>query len=195
MCSSDLNGIAYVTPIDLDGDNIYDYAYAGDIKGNVWRFNLLSSNSNDWTRQPQKLFTAPAIQPISTKIIVTRMNGTSGDVILNFGTGMRKEGYLGGKTTYATGQQSIYGIRDKTALAFSMAPGTTTPQVDRSRMQRQVVHDGGKQDQLSNMKVDWNTKLGWYLDLTRPTINGKVEYEQVIYNPAKIGRASCRERV
>ena len=74
-------------------------------------------------------------------------------------------------------------IRDKTALAFSMAPGTTTPQVDRSRMQRQVVHDGGKQDQLSNMKVDWNTKLGWYLDLTRPTINGKVEYEQVIYNP------------
>ncbi len=26
------NGIAYVTPIDLDGDNIYDYAYAGDIK-------------------------------------------------------------------------------------------------------------------------------------------------------------------
>lgn len=179
------NGIAYVTPIDLDGDNIYDYAYAGDILGNVWRFNLLSSNSNDWTSQPQKLFTAPAIQPISTKIIVTRMeqNGTSGDVILNFGTGMRKEGYLGGKTTYATGQQSIYGIRDKTALAFSMVPGTTTPQVDRSRMQRQVVHDGGKQDQLSNMKVDWNTKSGWYLDLTRPTINGKVEYEQVIYNP------------
>jgi len=179
------NGIAYVTPIDLDGDNIYDYAYAGDIKGNVWRFNLLSSNSNDWTRQPQKLFTAPAIQPISTKIIVTRMgqNGTSGDVILNFGTGMRKEGYLGGKTTYATGQQSIYGIRDKTALAFSMTPGTTTAQVDRSRMQRQAVHDSGKQDQLSNMKVDWNTKSGWYLDLTRPTINGKVEYEQVIYNP------------
>lgn len=177
------NGIAYVTPIDLDGDNIYDYAYAGDIKGNVWRFNLLSSNSNDWTSQPQKLFTAPAIQPISTKIIVTRMNGTSGDVILNFGTGMRKEGYLGGKTTYATGQQSIYGIRDKTALAFSMTPGTTTAQVDRSRMQRQTVHDSGKQDQLSNMKVDWNTKSGWYLDLTRPTINGKVEYEQVIYNP------------
>ena len=179
------NGIAYVTPIDLDGDNIYDYAYAGDILGNVWRFNLLSSNSNDWTSQPQKLFTAPAIQPISTKIIVTRMdrNGTSGDVILNFGTGLRKEGYLGGKTTYATGQQSIYGIRDKTALSFSMTQGTTTAQVNRDQMQGQAVHDSGKQDKLSNEKIDWNTKSGWYLDLTRVTINGKVEYEQVLYNP------------
>lgn len=179
------NGIAYVTPIDLDGDNIYDYAYAGDIKGNVWRFNLLSSNKSDWTRQPQKLFTAPATQPISTKVIVTRMaqNGTSGDVILNFGTGLRQEGYLGGKTTYATGQQSIYGIRDKTALNFSTNPGNTIPQVSRNQMQGQVVHENGKRDQLSNMNVDWSTKSGWYLDLTRVTINGKVEYEQVIYNP------------
>ncbi|WP_082887967.1 PilC/PilY family type IV pilus protein [Eikenella sp. NML03-A-027] len=179
------NGIAYVTPVDLDGDNIYDYAYAGDIKGNVWRFNLLSQNSNDWTVQPQKLFTAPPVQPISTKIIVTRMgrNGASGDVILNFGTGMRKEGYLGTKTTYATGQQSIYGIRDKTALAFNPAAGTTVAQVNHSQMQAQVIHEGGKKDQLSNMNVDWNTKSGWYLNLTRVTINGKVEYEQVIYNP------------
>jgi putative type-4 fimbrial biogenesis protein; pily1 domain, con A-like domain len=179
------NGIAYVTPVDLDADNIYDYAYAGDIKGNVWRFNLLSKDSNAWVSQPQKIFAASSGQPISTKIVVTRMNpkDASGDVILNFGTGMRKEGYLGNKTTYAKGQQSIYGVRDKTALSFSMVSGTNTAQVNRSQMQEQKVHAGGIKDQLSNIKIDWDTKSGWYLDLTQVTINGKTEYEQVIYNP------------
>lgn len=179
------NGIAYVTPVDLDADNIYDYAYAGDIKGNVWRFNLLSKDSNAWVSQPQKIFTTSSNQPISTKIVVTRMNpkDASGDVILNFGTGMRKEGYLGNKTTYAAGQQSIYGIRDKTALSFSMASGTNTAQVNRGQMQEQTVHASGNKDQLSNMKIDWDKKSGWYLDLTQVTINGKTEYEQVIYNP------------
>ena len=38
------NGIAFTTPTDLDGDHIMDYVYAGDLKGNVWRFDLTSSD-------------------------------------------------------------------------------------------------------------------------------------------------------
>ncbi len=38
------NGIAYATPADMDGDHITDYVYAGDLLGNVWRFDLTSNN-------------------------------------------------------------------------------------------------------------------------------------------------------
>lgn len=43
------NGIAYVTPVDLDGDGIMDYLYAGDQQGNVWRFDVTSTNSANWS--------------------------------------------------------------------------------------------------------------------------------------------------
>jgi type IV pilus assembly protein PilY1 len=43
------NGIAYVTPVDLDGDGIIDYLYAGDQQGNVWRFDVTSSTSANWS--------------------------------------------------------------------------------------------------------------------------------------------------
>lgn len=43
------NGIAYVTPVDLDGDGIMDYLYAGDQQGNVWRFDVTSSSSTSWS--------------------------------------------------------------------------------------------------------------------------------------------------
>ena len=37
------------TPADLDGDHLVDYVYAGDIQGNVWRFDLTSQNPSNWT--------------------------------------------------------------------------------------------------------------------------------------------------
>ena len=43
------NGIEDATPADLDGDHIIDYVYAGDILGNVWRFDLTSQNPSNWT--------------------------------------------------------------------------------------------------------------------------------------------------
>jgi type IV pilus assembly protein PilY1 len=43
------NGIAYVTPVDLDGDGIIDYLYAGDQQGNVWRFDVTSNSSTAWS--------------------------------------------------------------------------------------------------------------------------------------------------
>ena len=46
--SSSANGIAYVAAADLDGDGITDYLYAGDLQGNVWRFDVTSQYSTNW---------------------------------------------------------------------------------------------------------------------------------------------------
>ena len=45
---STCNGIYYAASADLDGDNITDYVYAGDLLGNVWRFDLTSTNPANW---------------------------------------------------------------------------------------------------------------------------------------------------
>ena len=65
------NGIGEVTPVDLDKDNITDYVYAGDIQGNIWRFDLTSNSVSDWEAQaPSNIFTTAVSQPVTTKINV-----------------------------------------------------------------------------------------------------------------------------
>ncbi|MGH8305331.1 MAG: pilus assembly protein, partial [Steroidobacteraceae bacterium] len=64
-----INGIASPAPADLDADHITDYVYAGDLLGNVWRFDLTNSDPTQWTASPTPLFTDPAGHPITTKIM------------------------------------------------------------------------------------------------------------------------------
>src|SRR5699024_9598532 len=74
------NGITYVEDVDLDGDHIADYLYAGDTRGNVWRFDVTSKNASNWHvsrfggTSAKPLFTAKdgddKRQPITTAITV-----------------------------------------------------------------------------------------------------------------------------
>ncbi len=64
------NGIGYVTPADLDGDHITDYVYAGDLHGNVWRFDLTSNNPSNWAAGAAPLFTTQSGQPITSQLLV-----------------------------------------------------------------------------------------------------------------------------
>ena len=50
--SGNPNGIAFPSPADLDGDHITDYVYAGDLQGNVWRFDLTSASEGSWGLTP-----------------------------------------------------------------------------------------------------------------------------------------------
>ena len=180
------NGIAYVTPTDIDGDMIYDYAYAGDLAGNVWRFDLTDLNSG----RVQKIFTTQSNQPISTQILVAKSK-TNSDVLLSFGTGLRQEGYLGAETKYMESTQSFYGLRDREVAAFPTHSGHTA-RINISDLQKNVIGAPGRVDtgsgiretnQLSTASLNSN-KLGWYMDLRTVTLaNGDKKYEQIIYNP------------
>lgn len=50
------NGLSSPAPVDKDGDRITDYVYAGDLKGNLWKFDLTSTTAASWSAT--KLFTA-----------------------------------------------------------------------------------------------------------------------------------------
>ncbi|WP_407275945.1 pilus assembly protein [Halothiobacillus sp. DCM-1] len=121
--STNANGIAYVTSADLDNDHVTDYLYAGDQKGNIWRFNLTSSNSSDWhvsnfgNSNPTPLYVAKDssgnLQPITTAVAVASSkidNNTR--VMILFGTGQKTPATSTSADKYATGTQTFYGIWD-----------------------------------------------------------------------------------
>jgi type IV pilus assembly protein PilY1 len=117
------NGIAYVSSADLDGDHITDYVYAGDLKGNVWRFDLTSTSTSSWAvSTPGPVFKAATGQPITTPVVVASavISGTSPQVILGFGTGQRTQFTTTSATSYVTGTtQSLYGIWDWNFTAWN----------------------------------------------------------------------------
>ena len=122
------NGIAYVTPADLDGDHITDYVYAGDLLGNVWRFDLTSNNPANWAsrRERTPLFTTQSGQPITTQLLVISSNLTGGPprVLIEFGTGQRTQLTNLAPVQYASGVQSLYGVWDWNLSAWNtLAPG------------------------------------------------------------------------
>nr|WP_284322491.1 PilC/PilY family type IV pilus protein [Dyella acidisoli] len=122
--STRASGIAYVTSVDLDGDNIADYLYAGDLQGNVWRFDVTSSSASNWAastfgnRTSTPLFVAKDssgnLQPITTAIVAAAIqtNGVT-RAMLYFGTGQKiPQTATSGDTHNTTGTQTFYGIWD-----------------------------------------------------------------------------------
>jgi len=135
------NGIASAESLDLDLDHVVDYIYAGDLQGNVWRWDVTSANPATWaSTTPFLLFTTPngSSQPITTrptagalKTITTTVtlggqtlsNGPE-QVIVNFGTGQMTPQTLYSSTQYATGTQYVFGIWDWNMSGWnSISPG------------------------------------------------------------------------
>ncbi len=184
-----INGIAYVTLADLDGDQIVDYAYAGDLQGNVWRFDLTADNESKWEMKPQLLFSTPNKQPISTKILVSKDKKNAQRVIATFGTGRLQQGYLSDMNQYAKGTQSFYGIWDK-GLGKVNPTDKPEPIVSYNQLLKQEVNFSN--NEVSSHTICWsdnqgctgkNAHDGWYIDLGTSVQNKRVENEQVIFNP------------
>jgi type IV pilus assembly protein PilY1 len=116
------NGIVQVTPADLDGDHITDYVYAGDLYGNVWRFDLTSNSAASWSVRSTPLFTTGTGQPITTKVIVgavpTAANSNN-KVMFAFGTGQKQPVTLTSAEIYASGTQYLYGVWDWDMAAWN----------------------------------------------------------------------------
>jgi type IV pilus assembly protein PilY1 len=118
------NGLSTPVVIDVNYDDKVDYVYAGDLEGNLWKFDLTDSDYGKWGvaygtdsnsngtindvegDDPQPLFQAPD-QPITTKPDVMRHPQRHGYMVV-FGTGKYLEVSDFGNTSVNT----IYGIWD-----------------------------------------------------------------------------------
>ena len=121
-----------MSPADLDGDHITDYVYAGDLKGNVWRFDLTSNIETSCRPHRHLLFTVPAGSPITTKLQLAIIPATSSSaqrMMVDFGTGQKTPQTNLTPAQYATGFQHIYGIWDWNMTGWNAnmkAPATSS---------------------------------------------------------------------
>ncbi|MGV6815814.1 MAG: pilus assembly protein [Thiotrichales bacterium] len=200
------NGLSDVTPVDLDGDGIVDYAYAGDLLGNVWRFDLTSEDPFNWSIETYgnasetPLFIArdgesnPTRQPITSELIVEKHPlGIGYGVTVSFGTGKYFE--QADNTADQSTYQSFYTVWDHYFPAFSTVgvhgSPVATSAMDRDNLQAQaitteVLEGDRKERATSNNEVDWDAEMGWYIDLLEggQTSNG----EMVVSGPLLLGK-------
>lgn len=194
------DGIAFPAPADLDGDNITDYVYAGDLKGNVWRFDLTSSNPASWHVTSTPVFTDPSGNPITTKVNVQATVVSSGEakVMVIFGTGRKVPITVASAATYATGVQHLYGIWDSNMASWNAlspvkydslaSPPTSIPLTDLEQQTLTAVSESGTTvlDDTNN-PICWadsascasTPQYGWYVAL--PNTNEQVIFNSVVY--------------
>lgn len=190
------NGLAAPAVVDVDGDYIIDYIYAGDLRGNMWKVDVTNSNPNSWSSAykqgstPTPLFVAVDAsnnaQAITVRPDVSDHPDSKGGYMVYFGTG--RYAADGDKTPATSPINAFYGIWDKNTNSGS------TP-VARADLLSQSISTATVSSQtvrtVSNNTIDWKlssssgTHLGWVLNLR--TNQSDSTGEMQVSNPVLIG--------
>jgi type IV pilus assembly protein PilY1 len=132
---SGVTSFGLATPVmgDYNNDQIDDVAFAGDMQGNLWRFDLQSTTLSNWTVTLVYKGLADAngnqgLQPITTMPRLFPDPATNRFMVV-FGTGK----YLGAGDNSSNAWQAIYGIRD-----VDIANG---PQYSQGDLTQQYLHE------------------------------------------------------
>ena len=160
------NGLSTPALYDANGDHLIDTIYAGDLLGNMWKFDVSAPSSASWgvAFSGAPLFKARnssgIAQPITSQPTVLAHPQPTATLVV-FGTGR----YLTAGDLTDTTVQSVYGFRDSGAAI------TTT---NRSELQAQSFDTQGTVSgrfvrTVTSNGVNYAVKKGYYLDLVNPT--------------------------
>ena len=162
------NGLGGVTVVRDESTKRIIGAYAGDLKGNLWKFDLSSTTTGGGFvgLSGVPLMAAGSNQPITAAPALVKHPG--GGYVVSVGTGKLFEL----NDTKTVTQQSIYGVWDSVAFGSVVTPvGVTQTGVTN------LVK--GQGSVLTQISVDWATKRGWYINLGSSTSVNKGE--RVVY--------------
>lgn len=185
------NGMSSLSPVSDNGETV-NVIYGGDLYGNLWKFDLSSTDPSEWALA-YKLFQAcrrstqsgPCstgdIQPITSAIAVSE--DKQGHNFLYFGTG--KDFELPDKVD--SGLQTFYGVIDKNTAVIG----------GRSALLEQTIYQQGSFDfggvtrelRLTTNNQLTATQAGWFMDLQAPDSNGNwlAAGERVLAEPQLTG--------
>lgn len=189
------NGLSTPAVVDVNGDRVADVIYAGDLRGNLWKFDVSDKNprfnqvNNGWSVDGgAPLFTAVGTngetQPITIRPEVT--GHPEGGYMVFFGTGQYIA--LGDEVVPLEPEDrevhSFYGIRDLDGAAVSR---------DRLVEQSITVEDQFNPNDPEGQRYRETTEnpptaeldQGWYIDLVSP-VKGRQE-ERVVVEPVLSG--------
>lgn len=120
----DTNGLSTPTPFDSDGDGWVDVVYAGDLNGNLWRFDLSDPDAKQWkvAYEGKPVFVARPVTKvdgvdvpgnrqaiISPPEVKTLLVGSQVGQLLLFGTGK----YIEPSDITDQSTQTFYGVWDR----------------------------------------------------------------------------------
>ena len=159
VSDSSANGMSSPTLIDIDSNGTVDLAYAGDLNGNVWKFDLKSGSSGGWSvahgglALGQTAVSGTSRQPITTAPEVGHHPRTG--VMVYVGTGRLFSMTDGSdKST-----QAVYGFWDNNWGSTDL-PLATTDLVTQTL--RSKTHANGASVRTASANaVDWDVHRGW----------------------------------
>ena len=151
---------------NADVNNSVQWVYGGDLKGNLWRFDLSAANPDAWSTSKLAVLTDATgnAQPITAAPELTRVKaGNDFRNLVVVGTGR----YLGEKdvpgTTVSAADaaqvQTFYVIEDRidrggsTVVRADLTPRTLAAETDGTR----TLSDAAD--------INWSAKRGWRVDL------------------------------
>lgn len=188
--ATNANGLATPAAVDFNGDTNVDYVYAGDLLGNMWKFDLTSSSPASWSVAYQSSGTPVPLyvaadddgdrQPITSRPEVGRGPNGNGMVIL-FGTGKFLEDPAD-KLLASQDTQSFYGVYDPNSGTASDAFTGRTALGEQTIDRQETVTVAGKAFTLRVTSNAAPGTRGWYMDLVSPSPIG-FEGERVVANP------------
>ena len=177
------NGLATPAPADVNGDSIVDYIYAGDLFGNLWKFDVTGSNETQWQipytsgGNPQPLFVACAgtsaadcttqgaatkRQPITSRPQVGRHPTKAEGFMVYFGTGQ----YIFDGDNDPMQQdtfQTFYGVWDENQSSLTA--------FDRTKLLEQKIvkeisqgfdsNGDGTDDDFFDLRVTTDDPINW----------------------------------
>ncbi len=175
------NGLSTPLPVDLDNDGLVDFAYAGDMLGRLWKFDLSSSDDANWkVAQASSVNTAliDTGRPITSAPAVAVH--PKGGLLVTFGSGRLMTDLDRSSST----AEYLYGVWDKdTAGVVQQATNdslvTRTLAAETSTITGSTI--AARVLSSTSTPVDYATKRGWRITLGQSK-------ERVIYNPIVQGR-------
>lgn len=147
--------------IVVDAQNRITAVYAGDLRGNLWEFDLSTSTGS-------KLFAAGVDHPITAQPLV--VEHPEGGYLVLFGTGKLNEA----SDKLDKTEQAFYAIWDQPSSSVTVSKNDLLAQ----RITEEVTVRGEVYLKTSTYEVDWSVHRGWYLPLV---YQSELEGERVIY--------------
>jgi type IV pilus assembly protein PilY1 len=161
------NSLADPFAVDTDVDGKINYVYAGDLRGNLWKFDVSDANPANWNLAKNRVAVFQATdgsgnpQPITGPAEGT-LHPTGTGYIITFGTGK----YLENVDTTTTSVQTFYGIWDKDDKPGNI--NTQTVVTGRGQLLQQTASNvtvgSAVYRVVSDNAPNWSSHRGWYMD-------------------------------
>ena len=165
------NGLSSPRGWDEDGNGTVDFVYAGDFRGNLWKFDLTSTNRSGWNVADRRALYTPAVagaQPVTGGVTIAVDPATDKRWVF-FGTGR----LLTTTDLTDTSLQTWHGVIDDPAATSSVTRAGMTA---RNIASFDAATKGRAFE--PNTALPAGSK-GWYIDLDLPPSN-RAEGERMI---------------